>query len=93
MNLFGIPLNLLVISVFLSIKRLGVSGALPRYHVRVRVRSGLGVSGALRVATVATLTLTPTPTLPLSRTVPQVRCASPPGRSASPPRPPPRSST
>ena len=51
MNLFGIPLNLLVISVFLSIKRLGVSGALPRYHVRVRVRSGLGVSGALRVAT------------------------------------------
>ena len=28
MNLFGIPLNLLVISVFLSIKRLGVSGAL-----------------------------------------------------------------
>ena len=28
MNLFGIPLNLLVISVFLSIRRLGVSGAL-----------------------------------------------------------------
>merc|ERR1719263_665253 len=28
MNLFGIPLNVLVISVFLSIKRLGVSGAL-----------------------------------------------------------------
>ena len=28
MNLFGIPLNLLVISVFLCIKRLGVSGAL-----------------------------------------------------------------
>ena len=28
MNLFGIPLNALVVSVFLSIKRLGVSGAL-----------------------------------------------------------------
>eukprot|EP00542_Grammatophora_oceanica_P008775 CAMPEP_0194065788 /NCGR_PEP_ID=MMETSP0009_2-20130614/85664_1 /TAXON_ID=210454 /ORGANISM="Grammatophora oceanica, Strain CCMP 410" /LENGTH=542 /DNA_ID=CAMNT_0038718673 /DNA_START=78 /DNA_END=1706 /DNA_ORIENTATION=+ len=28
MNLFGIPLNVLVVSVFLSIKRLGVSGAL-----------------------------------------------------------------
>lgn len=28
MNLFGIPLNLLVVTVFLSIKKLGVSGAL-----------------------------------------------------------------
>ena len=28
MNLFGIPLNVLVVSVFLSIKKLGVSGAL-----------------------------------------------------------------
>ena len=28
MNLFGIPLNALVVSVFLSIKKLGVSGAL-----------------------------------------------------------------
>jgi MFS transporter, MFS domain-containing protein family, molybdate-anion transporter len=28
MNLFGIPLNVLVVSVYLSIKRLGVSGAL-----------------------------------------------------------------
>ena len=28
MNLFGIPLNLLVVGCFLSIKRLGVSGAL-----------------------------------------------------------------
>lgn len=28
MNLFGIPLNLIVVSVFLSIKRLGVKGAL-----------------------------------------------------------------
>ena len=28
MNLFGIPLNVLVISVFLSIRRLGISGAL-----------------------------------------------------------------
>jgi len=28
MNLFGIPLNVLVVSVFLSIKRLGVTGAL-----------------------------------------------------------------
>ena len=28
MNLFGIPLNLLVVSVFLSAKRLGVNGAL-----------------------------------------------------------------
>lgn len=39
MNLFGIPLNVLVVSVFLSIKKLGVSGA-------------LGVStGALALAT------------------------------------------
>ena len=28
MNLFGVPLNLIVVSVFLSIKSLGVSGAL-----------------------------------------------------------------
>jgi Na+-driven multidrug efflux pump len=28
MNLFGIPLNLIVVSVFLSIKSLGVQGAL-----------------------------------------------------------------
>merc|ERR1712048_1474758 len=28
MNLFGIPLNVLVVSVFLSIKKLGVGGAL-----------------------------------------------------------------
>ena len=28
MNLFGIPLNLIVVSVFLSIKKLGVKGAL-----------------------------------------------------------------
>ena len=45
MNLFGIPLNLLVISVFLSIKRLGVSGAL-------RV-----ATGALGLATTAAAAL------------------------------------
>lgn len=28
MNLFGIPLNLIVVSVFLSIKKLGIQGAL-----------------------------------------------------------------
>ena len=45
MNLFGIPLNVLVVSVFLSIKRLGVSGA-------------LGVSaGALGVATMCMFAL------------------------------------
>lgn len=45
MNLFGIPLNALVVSVFLSIKRLGVSGA-------------LGVStGALGLATLSMMKL------------------------------------
>lgn len=45
MNLFGIPLNALVVSVFLSIKRLGVSGA-------------LGVStGALALASLSMLKL------------------------------------
>lgn len=45
MNLFGIPLNVLVVSVFLSIKKLGVSGA-------------LGVSsGALGLATMAMIKL------------------------------------
>jgi hypothetical protein len=35
MNLFGIPLNLIVVSVFLSIRSLGVSGALVchNYHI------------------------------------------------------------
>lgn len=45
MNLFGIPLNALVVSVFLSIKRLGVTGA-------------LGIStGALGVATICMFAL------------------------------------
>jgi hypothetical protein len=45
MNLFGIPLNALVVTVFLSIKKLGVSGA-------------LSVStGALGVATASMLAL------------------------------------
>ena len=44
MNLFGIPLNVLVISVFLSIKSLGVSGAL-------RVATGaLGLATACAAA-------------------------------------------
>jgi len=52
MNLFGLPLNLIVVSVFLSIKRLGVTGALG-------VSSGvLGLAAAcahtLRVATAGT---------------------------------------
>ena len=41
MNLFGIPLNVIVVAVFLSIKRLGVSGALAI------------ASGALGLATLA----------------------------------------
>ena len=45
MNLFGIPLNAIVVAVFLGIKRLGVDGA-------------LGVSaGALAIATAAAITL------------------------------------
>lgn len=45
MNLFGIPLNVLVVSVFLSIKKLGVSGA-------------LGIStGALALATASMIKL------------------------------------
>jgi hypothetical protein len=45
MNLFGIPLNVLVVSVFLSIQRLGVNGALSVS------------SGALGIATVCMFTL------------------------------------
>eukprot|EP01033_Poteriospumella_lacustris_P008459 gene8460-6118_t len=46
MNLFGIPLNLMVVSVFLSIQRLGIQGALSI------------ASGALLVATVCMAALT-----------------------------------
>jgi hypothetical protein len=54
MNLFGIPLNLLVISVFLSIKRLGVTGAL---------RVATGALGLATTCAAALAYLTPaTPT-------------------------------
>ena len=39
MNLFGIPLNLIVVSVFLSIKSLGVSGALACASVALGIAS------------------------------------------------------
>lgn len=50
MNLFGIPLNLMVVSVFLSIQRLGIQGALSI------------ASAALLVATVCMAALTQTAT-------------------------------
>ena len=50
MNLFGVPLNLIVVSVFLSINRLGIDGALAV------------ASGALGIATAAAAALTFTTT-------------------------------
>lgn len=47
MNLFGIPLNLIVVSVFLSIKSLGVSGALSIASGALTL--ALGCMGALTI--------------------------------------------
>ena len=44
MNLFGVPLNLIVVGVFLSIGKLGVSGAL------TRSASALGLAAAACLA-------------------------------------------
>jgi len=39
-NIFGIPLNLIVVAVFLSIKQLGVSGQCSRAILACALRSG-----------------------------------------------------
>eukprot|EP00525_Craspedostauros_australis_P012441 CAMPEP_0198112848 /NCGR_PEP_ID=MMETSP1442-20131203/4636_1 /TAXON_ID= /ORGANISM="Craspedostauros australis, Strain CCMP3328" /LENGTH=63 /DNA_ID=CAMNT_0043769763 /DNA_START=151 /DNA_END=342 /DNA_ORIENTATION=+ len=40
MNLFGIPLNVLVVSVFLSISKLGVKGALSVSSAALTIAAG-----------------------------------------------------